>query len=78
LPSIRIPAQAAAVIVLVALIAWAVSPYSQKHAEEARRESGQKDKAVAGSSQPRSPEPITNDKSSQEAREPGSPFVDLN
>jgi len=77
LPSIRIPAQAAAVIVLVALIAWAVISYSQKHAEEARRQSGQKDNAVAGSSQPRSPEPITNDKSSQEQESQARLVVDL-
>lgn len=66
LPSIRIPAQAAAVIVLVALIAWAVISYSRKHAEEARIQSGQNDRAVAGSSPSRSPESITTDKSSPE------------
>src|SRR5712691_9509538 len=44
LPSIRIPAQAAAVIVVVALIAWAVILYSRKHAEEAHIQSEQKDK----------------------------------
>ena len=77
LPSIRIPAQAAAVIVLVALIAWAVISYSQKHAEEARIQSGQKDKAVAGSSPPRSPESITTDKSSPEQTSNARVVVDL-
>ena len=77
LPSIRIPAQAAAVIVLVALIAWAVILYSQKHAEEARIQSGQKDKVVAGSSPSRSPESITTDRSSPEQESNARLVVDL-
>jgi anti-sigma factor RsiW len=66
LPSIGIPAQAGAVIILVALIAWAVISYSRKHAEEARLRSGQQDSAVAVNSSPVNSEATATNQSSQE------------
>ncbi|MEP6707336.1 MAG: hypothetical protein ABJC05_07440 [Pyrinomonadaceae bacterium] len=50
LPSIRIPAQALAAIILVALITWVLVSYSRKQAEEARLPAGQENKNVAGNS----------------------------
>jgi len=63
-PSIRIAAPAAAAIVLVALIAWAVVSYSRKRAEEARIQRDQQEKVVAASSPAPSLEPVTTDNSS--------------
>jgi anti-sigma factor RsiW len=77
LPSVRIPAQAAAVIVLVALIAWAMILYSRKTAEEARIQSDQKDKVLNGNLPPPSTESMATNKSTQEQVNTARPVVDL-